>query len=340
MAPLENRQYTVGWICALPLEMAAARGMLDEPHGKPLEQHPEDKNSYFLGKIGKHNIAITCLSSYGKANAATVATQMVFSFPSIKFNLMVGIGGGIPSRDSDIRLGDVVVSKPKVNFGGVVQYDLVKTVVTGESDRVGYLNKPPLLLLNALVSLEAEYELGNRMISKHIQDMISRNEDAKFKAEFAYQGMENDNLYDAEYNHEESKGSKDTCAACDHTRILLRDKRRDSDPIVHHGTIASGDEVVKNGKRRDEIGAKFGALCVEMEAAGLMDNFPCIVIRGICDYADSHKNKRWQRYAAATAAAHAKELLGEITPQDMDKSPPVAEILESESAVILSLIHF
>ncbi|KAL3444390.1 hypothetical protein BJX65DRAFT_310973 [Aspergillus insuetus] len=46
-----------------------------------------------------------------------------------------------------------------------------------------------------------------------------------------------------------------------------------------------------------------------MEAAGLMNTYPCLVIRGICDYADSHKNKAWQGYAAATAAAFAKELL-------------------------------
>ena len=48
------------------------------------------------------------------------------------------------------------------------------------------------------------------------------------------------------------------------------------------------------------------------EAAGLMIDFPCLVIRGICDYADSYKNKDWQEYAAAVAAGYAKELL-EIT---------------------------
>ena len=40
-----------------------------------------------------------------------------------------------------------------------------------------------------------------------------------------------------------------------------------------------------------------------------MNDFRCLVIRGICDYADSHKNKTWQPYAAATAAACAKEIL-------------------------------
>ena len=52
-----------------------------------------------------------------------------------------------------------------------------------------------------------------------------------------------------------------------------------------------------------------------------MDNFPCLVIRGICDYADSHKNKQWQGYAAATAAAYAKELLSVIHPNQIEETP-------------------
>jgi nucleoside phosphorylase len=54
------------------------------------------------------------------------------------------------------------------------------------------------------------------------------------------------------------------------------------------------------------------ALCFEMEAAGLMLDFPCVVIRGVCDYADSHKNKEWQGYAALAAVAYTKELLGYV----------------------------
>jgi nucleoside phosphorylase len=60
-----------------------------------------------------------------------------------------------------------------------------------------------------------------------------------------------------------------------------------------------------------------------MEAAGLMNSFPCLVIRGICDYADSHKNSQWQAYAARTAAAYAKGLLSVI---------PAAEVLETSLA--------
>jgi hypothetical protein len=48
-----------------------------------------------------------------------------------------------------------------------------------------------------------------------------------------------------------------------------------------------------------------------------MNSFPCLVVRGICDYADSHKNKKWQAYAAGTAAAYAKELLSVIPAADV-----------------------
>lgn len=54
-----------------------------------------------------------------------------------------------------------------------------------------------------------------------------------------------------------------------------------------------------------------------------MDSFPCLVIRGICDYADSHKNKIWQPYAAAVAAAYAKELLLVIPAQRVTDLPPL-----------------
>ena len=67
---------------------------------------------------------------------------------------------------------------------------------------------------------------------------------------------------------------------------------------------------------RDLIAQEFDILCFEMEAAGLMDQLPCLVIRGICDYCDSHKSKQWQGYAAITAAAYAKGLLNVVPVAD------------------------
>ena len=129
---LHHHDYTVGWVCALPLEMAVAKAMLDEIHSD-LPTSSSDQNTYVLGRIRAHNVVIACLPSgvYGTTSAAAVAIQMLSTFRSIRFGLMVGIGGGVPSKDSDIRLGDVVVSKPTGDFGGVVQYDFGKTVAQG-----------------------------------------------------------------------------------------------------------------------------------------------------------------------------------------------------------------
>ncbi|KAL2012539.1 hypothetical protein VTN00DRAFT_64 [Thermoascus crustaceus] len=85
---------------------------------------------------------------------------------------------------------------------------------------------------------------------------------------------------------------------------------------------------MKHGRTRDKLAQELGILCFEMEAAGLMDNFPCLVIRGICDYADSHKNKIWQEYAAATAAAYAKELLSVIHTNQILETPVAVSVTD------------
>lgn len=90
---------------------------------------------------------------------------------------------------------------------------------------------------------------------------------------------------------------------------------------MHYGAIASGNQVMKDGKTRDRLAKKYGILCFEMEAAGLMNQLPCLVIRGISDYADSHKSKRWQGYAALTAAAYAKILLLKTPKSDFTVNP-------------------
>jgi nucleoside phosphorylase len=106
-----HEDYVVAWICALPLEMAAAKSMLDEMHNR-LPQPASDENSYTLGKIYGHNVVVACLPAgvYGTITAATVVSHMRSTFPGIRFCLMVGIGGGVPNKKNDIRLGDIVVS--------------------------------------------------------------------------------------------------------------------------------------------------------------------------------------------------------------------------------------
>ncbi|KAK6532498.1 hypothetical protein TWF281_006687 [Arthrobotrys megalospora] len=298
---LTHDDYTVGWVCALPLEMAASVAMLDEIHtNHNLEKHPNDNNTYTLGVIGNHNIVIACLplGVYGITSAAIVANQMSSTFTSICFWLMVGIGGGVPTAKIDIRLGDIVVST------GVIQYDYGKRVREGRFERTGTLNKPPQTFLTAVAKLQADHERAGSRIPAFLSEMLHKHPDMATK--YTHRGQEQDILFEADYDHAEPE---DTCGGCNETKLVPRTPRIENHPVVHYGLVASANQVMKHGNTRDQLGRELGVICFEMEAAGLMDNFPCLVIRGICDYSDSHKNKQWQEYSAAAAAAYTKELL-------------------------------
>lgn len=305
---LSHDDYTIGWICALPLELATARAMLDQVH-PALPNIGNDNNSYVLGQICDHNIVIACLPTgvYGTTSAVTVATMMMASFRQIRFALVVGIGGGAPSQCADIRLGDVVVGTPSHNSGGVVQYDVGKSLQDGSLQRTSSVNRPPALVLTALSSLRSYHTMDNSRIPEYISEMVARH--PRLSTKFTHHGQLQDQLFEAQYEHIDGEA---TCDLCDPSRLVARPPRAEKDPVIHYGLIASGDMVLKSGEFRDKLARDCGVLCFDMGAAGLMNSLPCLVIRGICDYADSHKNKQWQGYAAATAAAYAKELLSVI----------------------------
>jgi len=318
---LSVHDYTVGWVCALPDELAAAAELLDEEH-EDLENDPTDSNLYTLGRIGAHNVVIACLpvGLVGINSAATVATQMKSRFASVKFGLLVGIGGGVPGGEADVRLGDVVISQPYLNHGGVIQYDFGKTT-PGGFQRTGYLNTPPIILLNAISKLRANQYRGKSDLSLHIAT-INR------QPRFARENAGPDILYESDYDH--AGIASRTCDQCDQRKMVHRATRDISAGItIHYGTIASGNQVIKDAITRDQLNSDLGGvLCFEMEAAGLMNFFPCLVIRGICDYADSHKNKQWQPYAAAAAAACAKELLSIIPANEVSSAPSIDETMK------------
>jgi nucleoside phosphorylase len=368
-----HSEYAVGWVCALPKEQTAAIAMLDQIHAD-LPKPPTDHNIYTLGSIGKHNIVIACLpkGKIGTNSAATVATQMVDTFPSIKFGLMVGIGGGIPPK---VRLGDIVVSSPVDQFPGVVQWDMGKAE-EGGFKQTGALNNPPRALLAALTKIETEHAMKGSKIPEYLDELKERW--PKLSPKYIRSDSLKDILFAPDNPHRSQRqrqsifgmvwktilafalflfgwwtvaptervteqvtsstastavdggqnssvGADDEvndCRFCNMAKVI---KRKPRDMCVHYGLIASGNQVIKNAKLRDELNKSLGGnvLCVEMEAAGLIDNFPCIVIRGVCDYADSHKNKDWQEHAAAVAAAFAKELLSVVPAQEVEQMPTI-----------------
>ncbi|KAI9733785.1 MAG: hypothetical protein M1818_007052 [Claussenomyces sp. TS43310] len=322
---LSHRDYHVGWVCALQQDLTVAKAMLDADHPS-LPNPPSDYNVYHLGRIGAHNVVIVCLSKgeTGMVPAATVATQMTSTYPSIRFGLSVGMGGGAPSVTANIRLGDVVVSSPRGSSGGVGQYDHGKNTPRGFI-RTGFLSPPSRQLRAVLNHLGSKHELGGNMITKYLSEMFERYPQLQPR----YSRPAEDMLFEATYNHIEH--ADDNCAKCD--RSKARDQRQwGGTPDVHYGLIISGQQVMRNALARDRVSTEFGgALCFETIAAGLMNSFPCIVIRGIANYADSHKHKIWNAYAAATAAAFAKELLSEVPVHNVEERSQT-ELLDRRGA--------
>ncbi|KAJ5889949.1 hypothetical protein N7504_010759, partial [Penicillium tannophilum] len=322
MACPPRESFQIGWICALPIEFAAALEMLDENFGLLDSQEISDSNTYTLGRIGQHYVVIACLPAgqYGNTSATTVANNMLRTFSkSLRVGFMVGVGGGIPSKAHDVRLGDVVISCPEGTTGGVIQYDMGKVVSGGRFNRTGSLNSPPRPLLTALSSLRAAECRDEPRFLEYLTRATERN--ARTRKSFGRPNAEQDRLFKPEHDHPSTAESCDSCLA---VWEEMRSERESSDPQSHYGIIASGNSVVKDACTREQLRLETGALCFEMEAAGLMLDFPCIVIRGICDYADSHKSKCWQGYAALVAASYTKELLGYI---------PVGQVSQESLAV-------
>src|SRR5271167_77923 len=170
------KDYTIGWICAITTEYVAAQAFLDEKHEGPEYMSPNDNNDYTLGKVGKHNVVIAVLpdGEYGIAAAASVARDMLNSFPNVRIGLMVGIGGGAPSRKHDIRLGDIVVSAPRNGKGGVFQYDFGKTIQDQSFQPTGFLNQPPMVLRAAVNGLRAQYESEGHQLEEAINGILEK----------------------------------------------------------------------------------------------------------------------------------------------------------------------
>ncbi|OAA44086.1 WD domain protein [Beauveria brongniartii RCEF 3172] len=332
------RLYSIVWIAAIEIELTAATAMLDEEHEPPTDfrKNESDVNKYIWGRVGKHNILIAFLPAghSGQNNAATTIACFKSSLPHIKFGVLVGIAGAIPrttvlagkvciDKKRDIRLGDVVIGHPGGTTPGVVQYDMGKMQQETGWERIGSVNLPPADLLSVVQFLGSRRNKLSNQMQTFIKKMIER--DSSLEEVSEHQGEAHDRLFNADYVHR--TGNPD-CSSCDPSQEIPRPIRKSTLPEIHYGVILSGNSVVKDAKQRDMIAmtTKQDCICFEMEAAAIVSQLPCLVIRGICDYADSHKNDVWQKYAAATAAAYAKILICNLDPRVQVNTIPCKEL--------------
>lgn len=310
---LKREDYRIGWLCALPeSESLAAQWMLDEQHS-PLPRHETDTNDYQYGSINGHNIVIACMppSMSGNVSATYLAANMKRDFPNVKTYLFVGVGGGIPRpysdesprvAEKDVFLGDVVVGWP--------ENPAVPAVITHDRQ---ITQKPERGIVAKLATVLRNHAQGYTRFDEHLRRLDRLTG-------FGHPGRKNDLLYSSDFacsSSEEYTNDHSLCD-CDGTHLMKRIQRNPPGTsfTFHRGTILSADRFVSDAKERDEKRKQYPtARCFEMEAAGVEDTH-ALVIRGISDYADSHSNKRWQKYAAGAAAAFARELI--VTMAEMD----------------------
>ena len=325
---LDPADYTVAWIAPLEIEARAALHMLDGKHEGRFPLSRGDDYIFEAGNICGHNVVVATLPAgqeYGTGSAAALAGQIKKFFPNLWFGLLVGVAAGLPNFSTrppkDIRLGDVLVGLPEGESAGLVAYDLGK-----ETGKYGFL---PLRSGHVLANTEPVVRSAIGSIKLRAPDDVETflpyYNDIKDKEHasgtFADPGQEEDRLYELDEGRT--------------WRLVPRNRRPASKRTrVWYGTIGSGEKLMKNVQKRNELRDRYNLIGLEMEAAGTMNRIPVGVVRGVCDYGDEHKAKAWQPYAAAMAAAYAKAILWRIGSRSSQSHGAVRSPLETVSHVV------
>ncbi|RAK90252.1 kinesin light chain [Aspergillus costaricaensis CBS 115574] len=327
MRPRTRDAFTIAIICALPLEADAVEALFDETYDRLCKYYGKqqgDANWYVNGRVGKHNVVLCYMPGMGKISAASVASSLKISYMSVQLALVVGICGGAPktSKSQDIFLGDVVVSDSLVTyeFGGEHSVH----------DRPGRPNREIRTLLGRLGTPSARAGFQSQLL-QYIE--VLNHTDKRWN----HPGIE-DVLFESSHLHKHREHGPDLDCCClkgssldeicedalesdcnslgcgKGTVMRIRNPSEANKVSIHVGPVASANTVMKSGKHRDNIIKRDKVIGFEMEGAGVWECLPSLIIKGVCDYADSHKNKLWQAYAAATAASTAKAFLEHWTP--------------------------
>lgn len=342
MPPKTRNEFEIAIICALPLEADAVEALFDEYYdasGDKYGKLPRDGNTYTTGRMGQHDVVLVHMPGMGKGSAAAVASSAGMSFEGIKLALVVGICGGVPfsfgnNQQTETILGDVVISNGVVEYDFGAQYPDGFNRKSDVKDTLGRPNRDIRGFLNKLETSRTRKQLELKL-SEYVDNGLQVSSD---RTDRKYPGVKQDILYESSYRHKHrnlpgcmctsNNSSQDPvcpnalkedcevlgCGGNSIPRKRLQVKERPK-PVVHVGKVASADTVMKSGEHRDAISKKEDIVAFEMEGAGVWDSLPCVIIKGICDYADCHKNKRWQRYAAMTAASCTKAFLEYWTPR-------------------------
>ncbi|KAF3067879.1 hypothetical protein CFAM422_008541 [Trichoderma lentiforme] len=335
--PHSREDFQIAIICALPLEYDAVSLLLDKFWDDDDESYGRargDMGSYTNGRMGQYDVVLAVLPNMGTVAAAGAAASFRSSYPNLQLAFLVGICGGVPKSDgNEIHLGDVIISKSAVQYDLGKRYHEAFVIKDTVDDTLGRPNKN---IRSLVASFETEH-IRDQLQQKaclYLKDLQSAAAKKRRPQNYQYPGINNDKLFKSSHIHKH-RGKQPPCKVCDNQtdafceqaakescnkigcdetqleeRTDLEMRGSTGDPEIFVGRIASGNSVMKSGEHRDKIAKEQKVIALEMEGAGVWDEIPCIIVKGVCDYADSHKNDLWQRYAAATAASVMKAVLG------------------------------
>lgn len=338
--PASRHDFQVAIISALPLENNAVLCSLDEHWDDANYVYGRaegDPTQYRFGRCGGQPVVIVILHKIGMEAATTAAQSLRMSFPSINLVLLVGVCGAVPwtpdEKKTEIVLGDVIVSEVLVQLDNIRQYP------HGTQRRQDTIYDSPMKpseeVIGLLQCLKTQAELNS--LRKKMMDNLGELL-RKPAMDTSCPPVSEDKLFEPNYIHRHHSGCpecstlksvcnaalKSSCDAisCDGAKLIQRERLlaqvNGAPPshMIHFGSIGTGNVVMKSAEHRDECAKSEKVIGFEMEGAGIWNKFNCLIIKGVCDYADSHKNKKWQKYAAAVAASVAKGVLGYYAPHD------------------------
>jgi nucleoside phosphorylase len=150
------------------------------------------------------------------------------------------------------------------------------------------LNAPPPVLLTHIAHLQAaQMTRSEDAISTIVTDILKQNPD--IKEAFTPPAQHTDYLFRSLYHH---INQENDYKKCDQQQLRYQEPRDNTAPHIHYGLIASRDQVIKDSKKQDSLAQQLGILCFKMEAAGLINQLPTLIIQDIYNYCNSHKQKQ------------------------------------------------
>ncbi|KAL7911036.1 hypothetical protein GGI35DRAFT_332667 [Trichoderma velutinum] len=357
--PSRYEDFEIAIICTKKDQFDAIRFLFDESlHSYGEENEISDRKDIRIknGRLGKHSVVLALLRQIGRDG--TLPEASIWSkYTALKLVILAGNCSGVPFNNNgqdEILLGDVIINDLPVHYKFLENEGLIKS----RQRRSG----PEQLVEDFRKFFEIFHTDSGR---DTLQQAATSFLGAAIRVGYSYPGADEDKLFQSSYRHkhysletcvcsdyhggndplcEEAINSSCNDLGCDEQYLVARKRFTEQTiedgylPLVlHFGRVASVDKMKSSGEDRDRFAEAEGVIALEMEGVWRWEGVPCIMVKGVCDYADGHQGikekRRWQYFATARVAAVIKGLLERYPHMDGDRDRHVEETPRSHFIV-------